>query len=66
MSVESKGLHAQNCVCRILACLCTVMSLPALPDMTECPLSEQAVMCALQAVVATPNNADYVHTIEQY
>ena len=25
MSVESKGLHAQNCVCRNLACLCTVM-----------------------------------------
>ena len=29
MSVESKGLHAQNCVCRNLACLCTVIvSLP--------------------------------------
>ena len=27
MSVESKGLHAQNCVCRNLACLCTVMIL---------------------------------------
>ena len=25
MSVESKGLHAQNCVCRNLPCLCTVM-----------------------------------------
>ena len=25
MYVESKGLHAQNCVCRNLACLCTVM-----------------------------------------
>ena len=27
MSVESKVLHAQNCVCRNLACLCTVMFL---------------------------------------
>ena len=25
MSVESKGLHAQNCVCRNFACLCTVI-----------------------------------------
>ena len=26
MYVEPKGLHAQNCVCRSLACSCTVMT----------------------------------------
>ena len=33
MSVESKGLHAQNCFCRNLACLCTVMEIADLDEM---------------------------------
>ena len=39
MSVESKGLHAQNCVCRNLACLCTVMFI-----VTTEPLNTLAMM----------------------
>ena len=31
MSVESKGLHAQNCVCRKEADLCTVMASNQMP-----------------------------------
>ena len=39
--------------------------LPTPPDMATCPLSEQAIMSALQAMAANPDYSDFMRTMEQ-